>query len=65
MEYQKLSYLSIKQLTALFNVKESWIRRQIFLNKIPYKKMGGLVRFQVSEIEEWMQSKASKGNQGE
>ncbi len=63
MEYQKLSYLSIKQLTTLFNVKESWIRRQIFLNKIPYRTLGGLLRFKESEIEEWMQSKVVGRNQ--
>jgi len=65
MEYQKLSHLSIKQLCSLFNVKESWIRRQIFLNKIPYRKLGGLIRFQVSEVEEWINRKTGRGDSHE
>lgn len=50
-------YLSITDVCKLFNLKESWIRRQIFLKKIPFIKMGRLIRFDLFELDKWVKLK--------
>ena len=47
-------YLTVQQLSLCLNVKESWIRQQVFARKIPFKKLNRLVRFDKAEIEKWI-----------
>ncbi len=48
--------LTIKQLALQLNVKESWLRSQIFRRKIVYHKLGSQVRFDELEINKWIQN---------
>ncbi len=48
--------LSIKDVSELLNVKESWIRCQVFYKNIPHLKIGGLLRFKKSELDKWIES---------
>ena len=50
--------LTINELIEAYpNLKKSWLRRQVFLKQIPYLKIGGLIRFDLQEINEWLESK--------
>ena len=46
--------VNITKLASTLNVKESWIRSQVFRKSIPHYKVGGLLRFDLSEIYEWI-----------
>jgi excisionase family DNA binding protein len=59
MERKEL--LDIKQLTEWLHVKESTIRKWVHYGYIPHVKLGRCVRFQESEIEEWIRDRAEKG----
>lgn len=48
--------LTVRDLCLLLNVKESWLRSQIFKRKIPYYKLGRQIRFEKSKINEWLDS---------
>ena len=51
--------LTFKETCALLNVTEAWLRRQIFLKTIPFKKVGRLIRFDKTELVTWVnQAKA-------
>jgi excisionase family DNA binding protein len=49
-----LHLIKIKDACLLLNVKESWLRRQIFLKTIPFKKIGRLIRFEKEELIKWV-----------
>lgn len=51
--------LSIKEISTYLSVKESWVRSQIFQGKMPFIKIGHLIRFKVSEIEEWINNQSN------
>lgn len=46
--------LNIHELSKQLNAKESFIRSLIFQKKIPYIKIGRLVRFSQTEINNWL-----------
>lgn len=46
--------LTINELIALLKVKESFIRALIYQRRIPYIKVGRLVRFKGNVIERWL-----------
>lgn len=46
--------INITKLAGTLNVKESWIRSQVFRKSIPHYKVGGLLRFDLSEIYDWI-----------
>jgi excisionase family DNA binding protein len=46
--------LNINELASLLNVKISKARSMVFKNEIPYIKIGRLVRFNKTEIENWL-----------
>ena len=46
--------LDIREVAELLNVKPSWVRSAIFKRKIPYLKVGKLVRFNEIEIKNWL-----------
>lgn len=48
--------LTIKEAALFLNVKESRIRTEIFRRKIPYVKIGALVRFRKIDLEKWIES---------
>lgn len=53
MSNEKL--LSIKDACTFLNVKESWLRSKIFKRQIRYIKLYGLIRFEKSELEKWIE----------
>jgi excisionase family DNA binding protein len=51
---------TVYELALFLNVKESWIRQQIFKRKIPFTKINGLIRFDKNEINLWINSQSRK-----
>ncbi|MDP2924160.1 MAG: helix-turn-helix domain-containing protein [Candidatus Omnitrophota bacterium] len=47
-------YLSPKELSEYLGVSINTIYGWVSQKKIPYKKLGRLVRFSVEEIDEWV-----------
>lgn len=54
---EQATLLNINELSNLLNVKESWVRSAVFRKKIPYIKVGRLIRFDKNVIEEWILSR--------
>jgi excisionase family DNA binding protein len=52
---QETKLININELARLWGVKESWIRSQIFKKSIPYYKVQGLIRFNTSEVNSWIE----------
>jgi excisionase family DNA binding protein len=55
--------LTIKDLCNYLSTKESHVRWLIFNNKIPYIRVGKLIRFDFNEIKQWL--KNNNGHKGE
>jgi len=50
-------YLSVKELSQYMGISVHTIYLWIQLRKIPYHKIGKLVRFNLMEIEAWLKEK--------
>lgn len=48
--------IDIKEAATEFHLKVSYLRGLVFRNKIPFYKVGGLVRFDRQEINCWMRA---------
>lgn len=48
--------ITAKQVSEKLNVELGTIRNMCYLGKIPFKKLGRLVRFRPSEIERWLEN---------
>ncbi len=59
MERKEL--LNTAQLSEWLQVKESTIRKWVHYGYVPHVKLGRCVRFQESEIEQWLRERAEKG----
>jgi excisionase family DNA binding protein len=46
----------IDKLVEALGVKKSWVYDQTFRNKIPYRKIGGKLRFDPVEIDAWIEA---------
>lgn len=46
----------IQETAAYLSMKESWVRRRIFTKAIPYLKIGRLIRFDLDQIDSWVNS---------
>ncbi len=57
---QKTAFVSPKTLSEYLDIPESTIRTWIHLKSIPFKKVGFLVRFELSEIHAWIQANNEK-----
>ncbi|WP_417335924.1 helix-turn-helix domain-containing protein [Halobacteriovorax marinus] len=49
--------LNIQEASEFLNIKISRLRTAIFKNEVPYLKIGRLVRFDPSDLTEWIQEK--------
>ena len=49
-----LHMLTIKELSAWLNIKESTLYLWVSKNKIPYRRIHGLVRFEPEAIQAWL-----------
>lgn len=52
--------ITINELAIILNVKESWIRRHVFIDTIPYLKIGRLIRFNKEQILEHFNINSNK-----
>ena len=52
---QEKKLVNITELAKAIGVKESWLRRQVFLKAIPHYKVHGLIRFDLIEIYSWIE----------
>ena len=50
------TYLSIEGLAKYLNVAEKTVRKWVFNRDIPYHKIKKIIRFRVSEIEQWVET---------
>lgn len=49
--------VSVKTLSAAYGIKERTIREWVARRQIPYHKLGKLVRFDLSEIKTWTETR--------
>jgi len=49
--------LNIKEVAGIIGVKESTIRSWVFVRKIPFKKIHGVIRFDPDEIRKFIDGK--------
>ena len=54
------TYLSIEGVAKYLGVSEKAVRKWVLNREIPYCKVMKLVRFRVSEIEEWISSNGKR-----
>jgi excisionase family DNA binding protein len=52
--------LKIEEAAALLAIKPSRLRTAVFRREIPFFKLGGLVRFNRSELLAWVKSRTVK-----
>ncbi|MDA8215114.1 MAG: helix-turn-helix domain-containing protein [Nitrospiraceae bacterium] len=52
--------LSIEEMAEILGVKVSTLYAMTHYKKIPFFKLGKLVRFRLSDVESWLQSKMVK-----
>jgi len=57
------SLLDIQQLARKLGVTESWVRSQVLKKKIPFIKVGKLIRFSESDIVKWLEERTSEEGQ--
>lgn len=50
-----LELLTVKELARELKVTEPWIYRKVKAGELPYLRIGGLLRFQRTEISKWLQ----------
>ncbi len=57
MEYSKIEsqLLTVKGAAHFLNIKESRVRTEIFRRRIPYVKIGALVRLRKKDLEKWIE----------
>jgi len=57
MEKQRIErqYLSVKELSQYAGISVHTLYLWVQLRKIPYRKIGKLVRFKLTEIEGWLE----------
>jgi len=49
--------LSFKEAQKFLGMSEPWLRKEISAKKIPHYKIGRLVKFKASELEEYLRSR--------
>jgi excisionase family DNA binding protein len=53
-------FLNVEELTQYLRVKRSTIYDWVHKSSIPHYKLGRLVRFRESEVNEWLKTKRQK-----
>lgn len=54
------SILTFDEATALLKIKKSRLRTAIFHKEIPYIKIGRLIRFDLSDLKNWLEKLKAK-----
>ena len=52
--------IGVKELAEYLDVKENTIYGWVYTKQIPYYKLGRLVKFDVEEIDRWLEKKKQK-----
>lgn len=52
--------LKLEDVAQMLNISTYAVRDYVQYRKIPYYKINGVVRFKLSEIEQWIEDKAIK-----
>jgi len=53
-------FLGIKEMSEYMGVRENTLYAWVYQKKIPYTKIGKLVKFDLQKIESWLQQKSVK-----
>ena len=59
---ETMQLMNVKQVSQMLAVKESTLYDWVEKNKIPYRKMGRLVRFNHDEIVRWLKNLKGEKN---
>ena len=51
------TYLSIEGLAKYLDVAEKTVRKWVLNREIPFRKIGKVIRFRLSEIEQWVEGR--------
>jgi excisionase family DNA binding protein len=54
-------YLRVREVARKFNLTEATIRSYVLNKKIPYYKIGSVLRFNESELDEWVKNDCPRG----
>jgi excisionase family DNA binding protein len=57
--YEK-HYLTVAELAEMIGSSESFVRKLVFTNKIPFIKIGKLVRFRPVDVHRWIKEQQLK-----
>jgi excisionase family DNA binding protein len=55
----KMKLVSVRELSEILDIKEKTLYHLVSEGKIPYYRIGKLVRFKRDEIDSWIESKKS------
>lgn len=53
-----LKLIDVDRVAAILSVSTSNVRKMVFHKRIPFYKIGRLVKFKESEIHEWVKTKS-------
>ena len=56
----KKRFIGIEELATFLNIAKGTLYGWVYLRKIPYFKIGRLVKFNLREVEEWLSSRRVK-----
>lgn len=56
-------YLSIKELAEILNMSVSGIYSLVYEKRIPFRKVGRLLRFDSEEVEDWIEKHPARERQ--
>ena len=60
VEEGKSNLIGIREAAKFLNLKVSRLRAAIFRKEIPYLKIGALVKFDIEDLIEWIESRKIK-----
>lgn len=61
-EYDGPMLIDIHEASVLLGIKVSRLRTFVFKKEIPFRKVGGMIRFLPKELNEWINSDATRPN---
>ena len=50
-------FIGVKELAEYLGIKDKTVYTWVHMRKIPYVKMGGLVKFDLKKIEKWVKER--------
>jgi excisionase family DNA binding protein len=65
MELRSENILTFKEVCSLLKLNPHHVRSLVFKKQIPHLKIGRLLRFDLAEIEKWIEISRSSGGSNE